>query len=174
MRMVEVVPYQAAWPTMFERLSAPLRRQLNGLIVAVHHVGSTAVEGLAAKPIIDIDVEMPDEGDFSAVVDSLASFGYVHVGDQGVVGREAFKRHGPTPMAHHLYVCRSGSDELKRHLVFRDHLRTHRGDRDAYAAVKREAASRFPHDIDGYLAHKGKIIQSIYVKCGLVPEEGML
>ena len=174
MRTITIVPYDPIWPSQFELLARPLRKALEGLYVEIHHVGSTAVEGLAAKPIIDIDIEIPDDANFDVVVRNLATLGYTHVGDQDVPGREVFKSDIPQPIAHHLYVCRSSSAELKRHLVLVDYLRTHRDARDAYAKVKREAAERYHHDIDGYLEHKGHFIQTIYKKCGLADERDML
>ena len=98
-------------------------------------------------------------------VEQLEALGYAHTGDQGVPAREAFKPGRPDGfMAYHMYVCPQDSPELRRHLAFRDWLRGHDGDRDAYAALKRRNAALYPHDIDAYIAGKGDFIQDIINK----------
>lgn len=139
---------------------------LGDVFQAIEHVGSTSVPGLSAKPFIDIDVVIASEDRFPAVRDRLEAGGYRHEGDRGIPGREAFRyTDKPHLMRHHLYVCVSGNPELRRHLAFRDHLRSDSDDRDAYAEVKRAAAARHPHDIDSYIAEKGAIIARILAEC---------
>ncbi|HOE35210.1 MAG: GrpB family protein [Chloroflexi bacterium] len=168
---VVVVPWQPEWLARFEEIRASLLPALDGLISGIEHVGSTAVPGLAAKPIIDIDIIIPDASMFPQVRDALASLGYRHEGDLGIPGREAFKFDSkPDLMAHHLYVCARDSAELRRHLALRNYLRANPRDRDRYAQVKQTAAARHPTDIDAYLAEKTEIIREIYAKCGLGPE----
>lgn len=168
---VVVVPWQPEWPARFEGIRAALLPALEGLICACEHVGSTSVPGLAAKPIIDIDIVIPDMAAFGPVKEALASLGYRHEGNLGIPGREAFKYDDkPELMTHHLYVCARNSAELQRHLALRDYLRAHPQDRDRYAQVKLAAAARHPMDIDAYIAEKSDIIQEIYAKCGLRPE----
>ena len=162
-RRVEVVPYDPAWPVRFEEIRGHLLSILSGQDVRVEHVGSTSVPGLAAKPIIDIDIVLKVGESFEAVKNALEANGYTHVGDLGINGREVFKYDNkPQFMAHHLYALSAGSEELKRHLTFRDWLRTHPEDRDAYAQAKLAAAQQFPDDIGAYIDAKSDIIFTIY------------
>jgi GrpB-like predicted nucleotidyltransferase (UPF0157 family) len=122
---VLIVAYDPSWPATFQQLRDRLAATLGPLAVAIEHVGSTAVPGLAAKPIIDLDViiaDRADRADLPAVIERLRSLGYLHEGDLGVPGREAFTTpSGAT--AHHLYVCAVGTPALDHHLAFRDALR---------------------------------------------------
>jgi GrpB-like predicted nucleotidyltransferase (UPF0157 family) len=142
---------------------------------AIEHVGSTAVPGLAAKPIIDIDVLLRSASDLPMVITRLASFGYVHQGDLGIPGRETF-RTPPNDLPHHLYVCPPGNLEFKRHISFRDYLRTHPTDANAYARLKRELVGRFADNREAYMQAKSEfvadILQRVEKKC--VPLTGSI
>ena len=165
---VIVVPYDAAWKTEFEKIKAEIEDALGDLAIGIEHVGSTAVEGLSAKPCIDIDVVIRDASDLDATVAALARIGYVHEGDLGIKGREAFDyADKPHLMKHHLYVCAQGSAELLRHIAFRDFLRENPEAAEEYGRIKREAASLFPDDIERYIAYKSPCIERIYKTCAL-------
>lgn len=167
-KKVVVVDYDPRWADDFEAIRRELSTALGGLALAIEHVGSTAVNGLPAKPIIDIDIVIPSRDELDEVVAALARAGYIHEGDLGIRDREAFKYEGKEHLRkHHLYVCPADSEELKRHIAFRDRLRTHPEDAAAYAHAKREAARLYPEDIDGYIAHKGICIAEIYGRMGL-------
>lgn len=166
MRTITVVPYDEKWAEGFTAIQGELDRVLGGIAVSIEHVGSTSVRGLWAKPIIDVDVVVP-KGGFPAARKALEGIGYTHAGDLGLSGREAFDyRDQPHLMTHHLYVCEEGSAELRRHLLFRDHLREHAADRDRYSRVKIEMARKHPHDIDKYIEGKGTVVREIYAKLG--------
>lgn len=172
-KRVEVLEHDPAWALEFAAIRDRLQAALAGLIEGIEHVGSTAVEGLAAKPVIDMDVVIGEAAGFGLVVTGLAGLGYVHEGDKGITGRESFRYEGTEPLfRHHLYVCRKGSDELNRHIRFRDHLRSNEDDMLEYARVKLEAAGLFPDDIDAYMAYKAPVIQGIYRKLGLMADGG--
>ncbi len=157
---VIIVDYDPHWPDRFEELRAPVVAALGDLVVIVEHVGSTAVPGLAAKPIIDMDVVVPSVSDLPEVIVRLAMLGYVHQGDLGIPGREAFMSPAGKPR-HHLYVCAVGSDELRRHRSFRDCLLTHPDDARAYGALKKDAALRFAHDRAAYTEAKTRFVEAI-------------
>lgn len=160
---VVVLPYDEAWKKDFEEIKAELMAVLDGLVLSVEHVGSTSVPGLAAKPIIDIDVIIEDTDCFEKVKTALETIGYQHEGDLGIPGREAFKYHGKEHLRkHHLYVCAKDSDELKRHLSFRDYLRTHPEAVKEYGRIKEEGARLYPNDIDSYIEYKAPFIENIY------------
>ena len=168
-KRVQVLPYSEQWAAEFLRLREHLAAALGAAALRIEHVGSTSVEGLAAKPILDVDVVIKDAAAFTGVKRLLEQAGYRHEGDLGIVGREAFRYDDPRGfMAHHLYVCAQDAAELHRHLTFRNYLRAHPRERDGYAAVKLSAAARFPEDIDGYMAAKAPCITEIYKKCGLI------
>ena len=165
---VVVLPYDAAWKTAFAAIKSELEKALGDLAIAIEHVGSTSVEGLAAKPCIDVDVVIRDYAVFDAVVARLAAIGYVHEGDLGIAEREAFAyADKPHLMKHHLYVCPRDSRELHRHITFRDFLRANPDAAMRYGAVKETAAKLFPEDIDGYIRYKSPCIEEIYKLCNL-------
>lgn len=160
---VVVLPYDEAWKKDFEEIKAELMAVLDGLVLSVEHVGSTSVPGLAAKPIIDIDVVIEDTDCFEKVKTALETIGYQHEGDLGIPDREAFKYDGKEHLRkHHLYVCAKDSDELKRHLSFRDYLRTHPEAVKEYGRIKEEGARLYPNDIDSYIEYKAPFIENIY------------
>jgi len=133
---------------------------IQGMAAAIEHVGSTAVPGLAAKPIIDVDVLLMSATDLPLVIAKLASVRYQHRGDLGVAGREAF-RAPPNDLPHHLYVFPSRSPEYSRHMSFRDYLRTHPASANSYASLKRELARKFGDDREAYTQAKSKFVAEI-------------
>ena len=166
---VIILPYDTAWKTAFEAIKGQLERAVGDLVISIEHVGSTSVEGLSAKPCIDIDVVIEDYGVFGEVVRRLADIGYIHEGDLGIPDREAFcYSDKPHLMTHHLYVCPRYSRELHRHITFRDFLRSYPEAVKQYGAVKEEGARLFPNDIEGYIAHKTPCIEALYRQCGLI------
>ena len=167
-RRVIVTPYDPKWKSDFEQIKAEIEAAIGQLTVGIEHVGSTSVEGMAAKPCIDIDVIIPDYAVFPAVVEKLNAIGYIHEGDLGIRDREAFRYSDkPHLQTHHLYVCPQHSAELHRHITFRDFLRANPAAARKYSAIKIQAAQQFPNDIDGYIAYKSSCIEEFYAMCGL-------
>lgn len=166
---VVVVPYNEKWPEGFEKIRSVISKSLGDLALSIEHVGSTSVYGLWAKPIIDLDVVISDYSVLPQVIEKLKEIGYEYEGNLGIEGREAFSYEGePELMLHHLYVCPKDSPELKRHITFRDYLRTHPDVAEEYSRVKREGARLYPDDIDSYIEYKGHVIEKIYRSCGLI------
>jgi len=154
---VIVVDYDPIWPVQFRSLRGRIASVLRLMAAAIEHVGSTSVIGLAAKPIIDIDVLLSSSSYLSSAISRLATLGYVHQGDLGIRGREAFRSPlGSVP--HHLYVCPPHSNEFRRHMAFRNYLRTHSKDAAEYGELKRSLALRFRDDRDAYLAGKSEFV----------------
>jgi GrpB-like predicted nucleotidyltransferase (UPF0157 family) len=156
---VHVAEYDPAWPQRFEHLARRAAEALGDVVLAIEHVGSTSVPGLAAKPVIDLDVVVRRE-DVPRAIDRLASIGYVHRGEQGVPGREAF-RPPPGEAKHHLYVCTPESPGLREHLLFRDWLRAHPDAAREYAELKRALADRHRDDREAYQEAKGGFIHAV-------------
>ena len=165
---VVVLPYDPSWAQDFVRIREEIQAALGELALRIEHVGSTSVPGLSAKPIIDIDVVIRDDSLLDAVIDALGKIGYRHEGNLGIAGREAFKYDCKEHLRkHHLYVCPLDSAELKRHIAFRDYLRSHPEAVRAYSRIKEEGAALYPYDIDGYIAHKSPWIGEIYRELGV-------
>ena len=166
---VVVLPYDPKWKTDFENIKRELVSVIGDLAIRIEHVGSTSVEGLSAKPIIDIDVVISDYSVFDCVVSRLETIGYFHVGNQGIEDREAFKYSDkPHLQAHHLYVCPQNSKELFRHITFRDFLRNNPEAVKKYSEIKENAAKFFPTDIEKYMEYKSPCIEEFYSMCGLL------
>ncbi len=156
---VVVLPYDEKWKRDFIAIKDELTEALGDIAITIEHVGSTSVEGLAAKPIIDIDVVVKED-QVDDAISALAEVRYIHEGNLGIPGREAFTYEGKEHLQqHHLYVCPENSAELKRHLAFRDYLRKHAEAVNEYSKVKIEAAKLYPEDIDKYIEHKSTVIE---------------
>ena len=167
-KKVIVVPYDKAWKSAFEEIKKEIERVIGDLIIGIEHVGSTSVDGLSAKPIIDIDVVIKDYSVFATVVQKLETIGYIHEGDLGIKDREAFKySNKPHLQKHHLYVCPQYSEELHRHVTFRDYLKNNREAVKKYSLVKETAAILFPNEIEKYIDYKTPCIEELYMRCGL-------
>lgn len=160
MKTIVVVDYDPSWPKLFERLRSQIWPVLSDVALAVEHVGSTSVPGLAAKPVIDVSVVVPSEADIPVAIERLATLGYVHRGNLGIEGREAFASPAGMP-PHHLYVCPRDSLGLANQLTVRDHLRRHPETAHEYGELKKRLAREFPHDIDSYIDGKTDLMLRI-------------
>ena len=167
-KRVIVLPYDDNWKLDFLKIKEEIMAALGNFVIGIEHIGSTSVEGLSAKPVIDIDVIIKDYSLFGEVSSRLREIGYIHEGNLGIEGREAFAyTDKPHLQTHHLYVCFENSEELHRHITFRDFLRGNRDAVEQYAAVKKKAAELFYDDIDKYIEYKSHCIEELYKKCGL-------
>lgn len=153
--------YNPQWAANFQAIQKILRAALVDLPVSIEHIGSTAIPGLAAKPIIDIDIALQEHTAFDTIKKRLATIGYNHPGNQGIPGREVFKRDATAAVqevldrvAHHLYVCPANSEELQRHLRFRDYLLTHEDARTHYEQLKYAIAEEANQDRKRYAVLK--------------------
>jgi GrpB-like predicted nucleotidyltransferase (UPF0157 family) len=157
----EVVAYDPRWPQWFAEISAALEPYLGELPHVIEHVGSTAVPGLAAKPIIDLDVVVPSAELVPTAIERLVAAGYRHQGDAGIPGREAFALPPDVAHYHHLYVVVEGNKPHRDHLLLRDHLRANTVDRERYAARKRELAHLLTTDRKAYVDGKGALVEEL-------------
>jgi len=165
---VIVVDYDPGWRRVFEEIRSSVLAGVSDIAIAIEHVGSTSVPGLAAKPVIDMDVVVADS-DMETGIGRLTALGYEHRGDLGIQGREAFGRPSGSPR-HHLYLCPSGSPALANHLAIRDYLRRNASAASAYGELKKHLAREFPRDIDGYIEAKTGFIVGVLRKVGF-PED---
>ena len=165
---VVVEKWNPKWKDEFERIVDSLGEDVIYNSVKIEHVGSTSVEGLYAKPIIDLDIVIENDK-FAIIKELLNKKGYEHEGDLGIEGREAFSYSGKEElMTHHLYVCPKDSKELFKHITFRDFLKNNSALASEYSKVKEQAAVLYPDDIDKYMEFKSEIIEKIYKRCGLL------
>jgi GrpB-like predicted nucleotidyltransferase (UPF0157 family) len=152
-----VAEYDPGWPGVFERLRDRLDAVLAGVAHVTEHVGSTAVCGLAAKPIIDVDIVVANQAAVGPAAKALAAAGWRHEGDLGIKGREAFLP--PADAAyHHLYLVVAGSRPHRDHIDLRDFLRAHPRHAARYAALKRQLAVLLEADRDAYVRGKEDMI----------------
>ena len=165
MSEIIVLDHDPAWGSIFLRLRSRVWPLVSDLAASIEHVGSTSVEGLPAKPVIDLTIIVREASRMPTVIDRLATIGYRHNGDQGVPGREAFAHPDQAP-AHHLYACVENNLALRNHLTVRDHLRRHPARAQAYGELKKRLAARFPDDIDGYADGKTDFLLAILADAG--------
>ncbi|EOA87911.1 uncharacterized protein SETTUDRAFT_168715 [Exserohilum turcica Et28A] len=160
-----VEQYNPEWPKQFEKIKPELESYLRDVeYLSIEHVGSTSVPGLAAKPIIDIDVIVTRDNLQSAIDAFITNGKFDYLGELGVVDRHAFKIPNES-VRHNIYVCVDGAVQTRNHLGLRDTLRTNTELRDEYALVKLELAANTTNIID-YLVAKGNVIQKILLTSG--------
>lgn len=155
-----VVPYDPSWPARFVLLRNTIDAALGGTIHTTEHVGSTAVPGLASKPVIDIDVVVADANDVDKAVIRLERAGYRHQGDLGIPGRQAFESPSHMP-AHHLYVVVSGNRAHRDHVDLRDYLRRHPEKAARYGRAKESLAQHLSTNRPAYFAGKKPLIDQL-------------
>ena len=148
--------YDARWPGLYASEAARLTTAVAPLVVRFERMGSTAVPGLVAKPIVDILGGIESGVDRAAVIAAIIAAGYVHRGENGIPGREFFRR--GEPRSYHLHLTTLDGAFWGDHLAFRAWLRAHDDARDAYAALKRELATRYPRDREAYIKAKGPFV----------------
>lgn len=157
---IQVVAYDPRWPDVFAQIAAPIAQQLQAYAAKIEHVGSTAVPGLAAKPVIDMDIVVQHSADIPAIIAVLATLGHQHRGDLGIAGREAFAAPMHLPR-HHLYLGHHTAPSIRNHLLVRDYLRQHPQAVTAYAQLKQHLAHTCGDDIDAYVAGKSQFLAEI-------------
>jgi GrpB-like predicted nucleotidyltransferase (UPF0157 family) len=168
MDLVVVVDADPGWPNQFREIATYLSAFVGSSVVRIEHVGSTSVPGLAAKPIIDIDVVVAREADLTGALRRIASAGYVWVGDLDVRGREAFDAPSEPPLpTHHLYLVVENNRAHADHWLFRDALIENPELVVRYAEIKRENAVRSGGDLDRYVALKAAFVAEVLAEARL-------
>lgn len=155
---VNVVPYDLNWPNAFKKEASNIQKILGEVVENIHHIGSTAVPNLKAKPIIDIMLEVVNLEKLDAKNELLASLGYEIMGEWGIPGRRYFRKGGEN-RTHHIHAFLSGNPDVKRHLAFRDYLIDHRGIANLYGELKWNLAYKYPYDIEKYSDGKDPFIK---------------
>ncbi len=158
-RTIVVVDYDPAWTEIFEEEAARLRGVFGDLLTGLHHIGSTSIPGMAAKPVVDM---MPLVRSIDAVDEldaPMVALGYQPRGEFGIAGRRFFPKSIDGIRAFNVHVFAHDDPGAARHLAFRDYMRAHPDAAADYAALKREGARLHPHDIEGYMEHKDEFIK---------------
>lgn len=173
---IVVSEYDPAWPGWFEAVRARVWPAVEGVALRIDHVGSTSVPGLAAKPVIDMDIVVAHEDRVPAVIERLRPLGYRWVGDLGIVGREAFFPEADTDLPrHHLYLVVEDNKAHLDHWLLRDLLRADPDARQRYAELKRRNAELARDDMDVYVARKAGLVAELLTVArqqrGLPPAE---
>lgn len=163
MRVIDVVPYRDEWARLYEEERAMVASLLGDNLQDIYHIGSTAVPGLAAKPVIDMMAAVNSLDEVDLVNEQLAGLGYEAKGEFGIGGRRFFMK-GGDERTHHLHVFLKGSSELTRHLALRDYLRANPAEAKRYGDLKLQLAALHPNSIDDYIAGKSSLVKELEAK----------
>ena len=167
---IDVVPYNSAWKQWFVELREPLWAIISVFVIDIVHVGSTSIEGMSAKPVIDIDVVIDDWSKFQPIVEQLKTLGYIHVGNLGIKDREAFKLVKEAKYRHNLYVCHRDSLAYRNHILLQKHLTGNPEDFKRYIDLKLRLAGTAV-DVDEYCRLKTNLILEFLRMEGLSERE---
>ena len=166
MSEISIEKYDNDWPLIFQNEHDAILSTVSVSLHAIHHIGSTSVPGLSAKPIIDILIEVGDLGILDSANSSFESLGYECMGEYGITGRR-FYRKGTHRRFHHIHAFETGSFGARRHLAFRDYIRSHPDIAREYESLKKSVAAASGGDIDKYCEGKGAFV-SEHQKLALV------
>lgn len=164
-RLIRVIAYDHSWPRQFAKEALLIKAALGDNCIEVHHMGSTSVPHLAAKPVIDIIPVVCDLKQVDMNNALMKAIGYDVKGEHGIPFRRFFQKGGRL-RTHHVHIFEQENPEIERHLKFRDWMRTHPQDRDAYGRLKQELALKHPEDIVSYCQGKEPFIAAIDKKAG--------
>ena len=157
---VEIFPYDSGWPALFNDLGVKFREALGEVALRIDHIGSTSVEGLAAKPVIDIQISVAGLQPTEPFRLPLEGLGYTFRVDNPELTKRYF-REAPGTRRTHIHVRRAGSWPEQFALLFRDYMRTHTEDAELYAQLKRQLAERYGYDRSGYTEAKDPFIWEV-------------
>ncbi|SDH00372.1 GrpB domain, predicted nucleotidyltransferase, UPF0157 family [Planococcus glaciei] len=160
MRKVVVTEYNPEWPRLFEEAATELKKVFGEECLAIHHFGSTSVEGMAAKPIIDLLPVVRKIETVDRFNGEMLALGYEPKGENGLPGRRYFQK-GGDERSHHVHIYGSGNPEIKRHLAFRDYLKKHPKEAERYGTLKKKLAEAHPWDIEKYIQGKEQMAANI-------------
>ena len=159
-RPVVLVPYDPAWPRLASEEAARIARALGDELIAIHHIGSTAVPGIKAKPILDFLGVVRRLLFFDETPSVLEALDYKARGEMGIPRRRYFSKSANGPRTHHVHFFEIGDPNIDRHLQFRDYLIAHPDVASEYESLKEGLSRRFPTDITAYTDAKSDFIQA--------------
>jgi GrpB-like predicted nucleotidyltransferase (UPF0157 family) len=166
--IVRLEPHNEEWTLLFEEERARIETAVGPYILDIQHVGSTAIPGIPAKPIIDINVAVRNFEEAAVCIDPLVQLGYVYRGENGIPRRHYFHKGSPgspgspdSPHTHHLHMDEISGPAWQNQILFRDYLRQHPETAAQYARLKTELAQRYPTDRNVYLDGKAPFIEKV-------------
>jgi GrpB-like predicted nucleotidyltransferase (UPF0157 family) len=163
--IVKIVPYNSSWPKEFEKEKQLLLKTFGNRIIAIEHIGSTAIPGTPSKPIIDINVAIQSLGLAKDFIKPLQKLGYQYIPERWFEDRYFFPKGSEDYRTHYLNLVEITSDNAwKNMLLFRDYLITHSDIRDAYAKIKIELAARNANNREAYTEAKSKFVRNVINK----------
>jgi GrpB-like predicted nucleotidyltransferase (UPF0157 family) len=159
-RQVILVPHSSEWRGAYHAEAHAVRSALPDLIIRIHHIGSTAIQVIYAKPVIDILLEVTEVGALDKHAAAMQSLGYEAMGEYGIPGRRYFRKNNEDGVrTYQVHAFQAGSPQVERHLAFRDYMIEHPALAAAYGALKQALAKKFPNDIHGYTDGKDAFIK---------------
>jgi GrpB-like predicted nucleotidyltransferase (UPF0157 family) len=165
MRKVDVLPHDRQWHHAFTQEKQQLLQVLGDRVIRIHHMGSTAIPGIFAKPIIDLLVEVTAIARVDECDRSMEAIGYVVMGEHGIPDRRySYKENSAGIRTHHVHIFEGGTSAITQHLAFRDYLIAHPDEAQRYSELKRELAQQYPYDIDRYIEGKAGFVQAMNQK----------
>lgn len=158
---IEILDYDPRWPLMYEREAERIRHACGDAIATIEHIGSTAVPGLPAKPILDIMPGVATHADGAHTIEPLTGLGYEYKGENGIPGRYYFDLRYEQRVVVHVHLFEVNTENWLRHLLFRDYLRVHADVAGQYASLKRDLALRYRHERAAYTDAKSEFISDV-------------
>ena len=159
---VLVVPYDSHWASAYAEEAEKIAKALEEPLLAIHHIGSTAVPSLSAKPIIDIMGIVTDLAEVDRRKDALLALGYEYMGEFGIAGRRYLRKRIGNKRTHHVHIFQKDDRfSIERHLAVRDYLRAHEDEAKRYAALKQALAVRYPNDLGAYCDGKDAFMKEL-------------
>lgn len=172
-RRIEVVEHKSKWAILFKEEAAQLTSIFGSQLVAMHHIGSTAIPGIKAKPVIDILIEIKDINKIESFSEQMIGLGYQPRGEcldnavPGIAGRFYFSKDTDELRSHQVHVCQEGHFDIRDKLLFRDYMKSHPMEAMEYSILKEKVAREFRYDIVGYIRGKDKFIKQVIAKANL-------
>ena len=160
--LVKVVPHNPQWKKAFDTESQQIAAIIAKNLVFIHHIGSTAIPKIYAKPIIDFLVEVHNINLVDRQTSEMEKLGYEAMGEFGLVGRRYFRKESSLGIrTHHVHIYETNSPEILRHLAFRDYMNAHPQDAEQYSQLKQKLAQQYPNDIESYMDGKDKFVKEM-------------
>ena len=159
-RKVEVKSHDNKWSNKYEKAKNKINNIYKDILVDIHHIGSTAIPNILAKPVIDIMVVVKDINKVDQFDNSMQELGYEPKGEFGIKNRRFFQK-GGNHRSHHVHIFEKGNQEIQRHLNFRDYLRAHPAKAKQYSKLKEKLAEKYPYNVDKYIEGKNDFIKEI-------------
>ncbi|WP_432401062.1 GrpB family protein [Wukongibacter sp. M2B1] len=159
-RIIEVVPYNLQWVEKYQEEEKKISNIMPNEIVEIHHIGSTSIPNIYAKPVIDILIGVKDIEKVDKYNKEMEKLGYIAKGEHGILRRRFFLK-GIYNRTHHVHIFQTEDLEIKRHLNFRDYMIAHPDEARNYEKLKRELAKEFRYDNEGYCNGKNSFIKDI-------------